>query len=164
MILNFKAIEFHDFFDRDIQTDILNALSQYQLIENNVIRFRKPEAKRIISYYIIYHIMKAINECKANKTVFVVQPHILNDDIMFFKYVSSEAMGDSVCKYIQKTLKMLSKAYPDRVMLFDRIVDLSSNDMQQIIFNRCNTFSGGTKKLLNLFSNENFNKTRISNT
>ena len=120
MVLNFKIVEFHSFFEEEIQNNVLDSLLTYNLIENDVIKFRKAETKRIISYFIIYHITKKVRKRGKEKSVVVVQPKILNKDISFFDYIDTEALEVSICTFIRKTLKILSKSTPNQVILFSK--------------------------------------------
>jgi hypothetical protein len=157
MIYNIIPIDFQNLFLDRIQKDILDSLFTYKLLQNNTINIRNKETNRLISYFIIYHVIKTITEGKIDKSIIILQPNIFNCDDILYGYISEPKDLETFYNLIRKILKILSKTYPSNVILLKKFMDINSKDTMEYLFNKCNQFVGGSDRVLSTFSNKNFN-------
>lgn len=163
MIYNITPIEFHTLFETTIEPDIISSLSVYNLLANNIVNLKNQETKRLISYFIVYHIIKKIKESKIDKNVVVVQPFILNNINISNYCTDTNQYTILYQKIIKNILKILQKAYPNNLMILKRIMDIKAKDTMEYIFNKSNQFRGGCIKDLLNFTNNNFKNNSLSN-
>lgn len=167
MTRNIKPIDFETFFTETIQKDILDALFDYKLINTTAlfqegINLHNPETKRFIYYLILYHIIKKIDESKSfEKNIIIVQVDIIHSNQEICEYCSAKDLN----KIILKFLKILSKKYPDRVIILKKYMDLTSPDTIEYLFMRSNKAkTSNSKPLKEVFEKEQLkiNSSRIS--
>jgi hypothetical protein len=155
MIYNILPIEFHTLFNNTIKHDIIDGLLAYKLFKDNMLNLRNKETKRLISYFITYHLVKKIKESKEDKTVIVIQPFIINE----CQDLCDSTIHPSLCIHIKTILKILSKSYPTNIVFLKHVMAISSKDTIVLLFNKCNKFLSADTREFKAYSNSNFSNT-----
>lgn len=151
MTRNINLLDFNTFFIEHIQKNILDSLLIYKLLDKNVINLRNSDTKRLITYFIAYHISKVISMENSGlyKPVCVIQPEILNETLEICTYCNIEQLKN----IILPILKGLKKSNPNNVIILKKKMDINSPDTIAYIFSKSNSYRNSSLIELKKYNN-----------